>query len=188
VVKLVQYYKDNVVGNQNRETARDLVAMLDEGYELYRQLRDAPAIDMQELFNRHVLSLSENPIKIRMEFTHIDVSIEMQPLLECTCRLLTRLLYETFGGMGVVGSSEETDGDDEMLRGIRRTLNRVFIPLRRAFYNVGKNVKRVTAEVDGSVVGKPREVAKLSLAMNHLQVRKEQSESRANGVAHEERL
>jgi hypothetical protein len=169
-VRLVQYYKDNVVMNQNEETAKDLVLMWQLAYEKFAVMKSSPPINMKELF-KQVKSLSENPIAIKMDFSHLDMNIEVQPMLKVTSSLMTRLLYENFGGNGVVGSCEETDHpNDVLLRGVRRTINRIFVPFRRSVYSVGKNVKRVTAEVQGEVAGKPKEIAKLSLALSNLQV------------------
>ena len=182
-VKLVQYYKDNVVMNKNQEAAADLVVLWQHGFDLFAKeeraalaleggggARAAP-IDFRKLFHTHVKNLSENPIKICMELTHIDYSLEVQPILSSACRMFTRLLYENFGGAGVVGENADEDApDDALLLGVRRSMNSIFVPLRRAFFNAGKSVKRVMADVVGKVAGKPKTVASLSLVLKNLQV------------------
>ena len=111
---------------------------------MYVQLNNAPgsiALDVNTLFNERATHLSQNPITVNCELTHMDTSLQVQTFLKTLSSFLTRITYENFGGKGIVVDEEadrKPEEEDELLKGARANINSVFIPLRRGETRAGR--------------------------------------------------
>ncbi|GMH47452.1 hypothetical protein TrVE_jg4862 [Triparma verrucosa] len=156
--KLANYVKTMVIhenSGESRAIAPILVTLWQLSYDMYSELNGggrAPAIDIKLLFCEDARRLSQNPIVINCELSHMDVSLQVQTFLKALSNFMTRAVYENFGGKGVVVDEEdEQESEDELLKGSRKNINSVMIPLRRAFLILAANMSRMICSVSGKV-------------------------------------
>jgi len=112
--KLTSYVKAKIILEKNKATAPDLVSLWQKGYNTYCTMNsfgEEAAIDVDKLFCALAKQISRNPISIKMELQHIDASLETQTALKGLTNLLTRVIYENFGGRGVVYDETEELSD-----------------------------------------------------------------------------
>ncbi|GMH53527.1 hypothetical protein TL16_g01471 [Triparma laevis f. inornata] len=156
--KLANYVKTMVIhenSGESRAMAPILVTLWQLSYDMYSELNGAGGsarIDIKRLFCEEARRLSQNPIVVNCELAHMDVSLQVQTFLKALSNFMTRAVYENFGGKGVVVDEEgEQETQDELLKGSRKNINSIMIPLRRAFLILAANMTRMICSVDGKV-------------------------------------
>eukprot|EP00520_Triparma_pacifica_P000714 CAMPEP_0118642858 /NCGR_PEP_ID=MMETSP0785-20121206/6060_1 /TAXON_ID=91992 /ORGANISM="Bolidomonas pacifica, Strain CCMP 1866" /LENGTH=946 /DNA_ID=CAMNT_0006534439 /DNA_START=97 /DNA_END=2934 /DNA_ORIENTATION=- len=181
--KIMKYVKIKL--NQEKKIAPDLLKVWQASYDAYCKLHgvsEESLVDIESLFCTHGRNLSRNPIDVKLEMHHIDVSLETQTALKGITNFLTRVIYESFGGRGVVYDETEelTDNvkkemknkpSDYLLSGVRKSVNGVLIPLRRSLLILGNHLTRLSCSLEGTVDNvKTNTPADLRIDMNNVEI------------------
>lgn len=91
--RLAKYVKSKVNHENNKAVAPDLIKIWQKAYDTFCKINspsEDAIIDFETLFCKHATHISRNPIDIKLELHHIDVSLESQPALKGLTNFFTR--------------------------------------------------------------------------------------------------
>ena len=95
--RLAKYVKSKINQEKNKAFAPDLIKIWQSAYDTYCKMNGvggAAMVDVETLFCKHAKHISRNPIDIKLELHHIDVTLESQTALKGLTNFLTRMIYE----------------------------------------------------------------------------------------------